>query len=110
MSISTKLALMATLALPLTASASEWTVTQPIAALQLDGSSQDLYLTGGLKWGATSCPNATYVKVAQTLAGYKQLLAIGLAAKMAGTPIRLFGTCGTNGYFDATYISVESQP
>jgi hypothetical protein len=96
------------LALPLTASADEWTITQPIASLQLDGTTQDLYFSGGLRWGATSCPNATYVKIDFDLAGYEQLLAIGLAAKMAGTSIRLLGTCGANGYFDATYISVES--
>jgi hypothetical protein len=95
-------------ALPFSASADEWTITQPIASLQLDGNTQDLYFSGGQRWGATSCPNVTYVKVDFDLAGYKQLLAIGLAAKMAGTPIRLLGTCGANGYFDAIYISVES--
>ena len=103
-----KIAWVLAMLFPLVVSANEWTVTQPIAALQLDGTNQDLYLSGGLKWGAASCPNATYAKVPVSLPGYKQLLAISLAAKISTTAVRMFGTCGTNGYFDATYISVES--
>lgn len=108
MRYSAKIALVLAMLFPLVVSANEWTVTQPIATLQLDGTNRDLFLSGGLKWGATSCPNATYVKIPFSLVGYQQLLAISLAAKMATTPVRMFGTCGTNGYFDVTYISVES--
>lgn len=103
-----KIVLTLAMLFPLAVSANEWTVTQPIATLQLDGANEDLFLSGGLKWGAASCPNATYAKIPASLAGHKQILAISLSAKMAMVPVRLFGTCGTSGYFDVTYISVES--
>lgn len=99
--------LTAAMTLPLQAFASEWTITQPITVLQFDGSNEDAYFAGGAKWGSSSCPNATYARVAASLSGYKQLLTIGLSAKMAATPVRLFGVCGSNGYFEATYISLE---
>ena len=63
MKLLTTLNLMAALMLPLAASANEWTVTQPIASLQVYGTTQDIYLTGGLPWGSSSCPNAIYAKV-----------------------------------------------
>jgi hypothetical protein len=108
MRMSSRMIVALALALPVAAAADEWTVTQPITVLQVYGATEDIYLTGGSTWGSPSCPGATYVRVPQSLAGYKQLLAVSLAAKMSGTPIRVYGTCGANGYFDATNVSVES--
>jgi hypothetical protein len=87
----------------------EVSVTQPIAQLLYDASADYLYMVGSAKWGAPSCPNATYAQVTGNVPGRKQLLAIALAAKASGAQVYFQGTCSHPNYFDITYIVVQPQ-
>lgn len=88
--------------------ADETSVTQQITQLNYDANADYLYMIGPSKWGAPSCPTATYAMVTSTVVGRKQLLAIAIAAKSSGALIKLIGTCNGGDYFNVTYIVVQS--
>jgi hypothetical protein len=94
--------------MPVTGFATEWTIVQPITLVQYDGVTDNSYFAGALKWGAASCATVTYVSIAPSVPGRKQLLSLALAAQLSGRTVRFLGQCQSNGYFEATYISVES--
>lgn len=98
--------LLVLMSCPVVASAAEWTIVQPIAVIEYDGAAGDLYFAGSVAWGPASCPNVTWVRVPGTLATRKELLALALSAKSAGTPVRFYGTCA-NGYFETAYVKVQ---
>lgn len=91
------------------ARADEFTITQPILQLRYNGDADYAFFVGAARWGAPSCPNAQYAQVAASVAGRKQLLAIALAAKLAGARVNFQGICnaGNPDYFNVNYIVVE---
>jgi hypothetical protein len=104
---SIRLASFVLLLAPLAAMA-ENSIFQPIADIELDATNEAFWLTGAARWSAPSCPNATYGRILPTLQGYKQLLALTLAAHAAGKSVRLTGNCHTDpDYFNVTYITVR---
>jgi hypothetical protein len=65
------------------------------------------YFTAGRGWGASGCPNATYVQIHSGLPGRKELLAVVLMAKAQGQRVWFNGTCSSDpNYFDAFYVAV----
>lgn len=99
---------LAVLAMPGSLLAEEWTVSQALARVKYDASSDSLYFVGAAGWGAGSCPNATYVYIKPDLLGRKQLLAIGLAAHAAGKAVQFLGSCMTDpSYFEARYVITQ---
>lgn len=88
--------------------ADEATILQPITQLYYNASADYTFVIGANAWGAPSCASAFYVQITNAVAGRKQMLALALAAKQAGTPVRFRGLCSSqSGYFDATYIEVR---
>ena len=89
--------------------ADEWTVRQEILRTQYNADGDTLYFVGTSAWGSTTCPSALYVQISNTLAGKDKLLAIGLAAHMAGKNVQFRGTCDAAGgnYFYASYVIVD---
>ena len=88
--------------------ADEWTITQPITHTVYNGGSDLLFFTSDAKWGAPSCPNATYVKIPNTVTGKDKLLAIGMMAHASGKTVSFLGTCDSDpAYFNAYYIIVN---
>lgn len=84
------------------------TITQTIGPINYNGEINVAFFRGNLKWGAPSCPNATYVQILSSVPGRKELLSIALAAKMANKPVKFWGTCNADkDYFDAMYIIVD---
>jgi hypothetical protein len=82
------------------------TNSQPIAQVLYNGSVDYLFIVGSSSWVATSC-NATYIQILPGVSGKDKMMAIALAAYMAGKSVQFQGTCdATPGYFDATYITV----
>ena len=98
------LALLGTLfALPALA---DQTNSQPIAQVLYNGAADYTFLIGPASWVATSC-TAYYVQVLPSVLGKDKIMAIALAAYVAGKNVQFQGTCDTQaGYFDATYITV----
>jgi hypothetical protein len=88
-------------------SAAETTISQPITQIQYDVDDNHLWFVGAQKWGATSCPNATYIRVTNGILGLKELLAIGLAAKASGQSVKFEGNCFSSDYFNATYVYLD---
>jgi hypothetical protein len=87
------------------ASAEDVTNTQSIQRLQYNGNTQALYFVGESKWSSANCPNATYVQVKSDITGWKEIMSIGLSAKMAGTKVSFWGECDANtDYFNAVYV------
>jgi hypothetical protein len=89
--------------------AEEWTATLPLATVQFDGRSGNktiYFRTTSGTWGPAGCPNAQFVMV-RDVEGLKEILSIGLAAKLAGSNVRFQGTCYDSEYFSAFYIVVE---
>ena len=86
----------------------ETTTPQTISQFLYNGISDHTYFTSAVGWGAPSCPHAVYAEVMPDLPGKKEMLAIGYAAKLSGTPVRFMGTCnpGDSNYFTVTYIIV----
>jgi hypothetical protein len=90
-----------------TAAFAEYTATQTITRFQFDPSGENYYFVGAAKWGAPSCPNATYVWFSPTLPNYKQMFAILYAAKMSGSSVQFSGYCSSDlDYFIPTYVFV----
>ena len=86
----------------------ETTTSQIISQFLYNGISDHTYFTSTVGWGAPSCPNAIYAEVMPDLPGKKEMLAIGYAAKLSGTPVKFMGSCnpGDSNYFTVTYIFV----
>jgi hypothetical protein len=87
----------------------EWTGTKPIANLRFDGrtGSKTVYFeTPSGVWSAAGCPNAQFVMI-RGIDGLKELLSIGLAAKLAERNVRFLGACLDSDYFEAYYVIVE---
>jgi hypothetical protein len=87
--------------------AAEVTISQAITQIQYDANGDHLWFVGAQKWGAPSCPNATYIRIPADVPGRKQLLAIGLAAKAGSQSVRFEGSCHSSDYFNATYVYVD---
>lgn len=97
------------------------TDAEQISQINYDASSNDLFfLSTTGTWnasvgngGASTCQNAPYVHVRPTVSGRQQILAIGLAAYMAGKKVAFLGACSTvanetTQYFDAYYIIIRN--
>jgi hypothetical protein len=90
------------------ANAEDVTNTQSIQRIQYNGNTQALYFVGESKWSSANCPNATYVQVKSDITGWKEIMSIGLAAKMGGTEVSFWGECDTNNdYFNAFYVVIH---
>ena len=84
------------------------TISQPITQVIYNASADYQYFVGAATWGASGCSSATYVQILPNVAGKQNLLAITLAAYVAGKTVYFQETCDSNtNYFDATYISVS---
>lgn len=84
------------------------TIFQPISRVQYNGDTDVTFFVGSGRWGASSCPNATYVQIKSSVAGRKQLLSIGLTAQVAGKNVQFWGTCDADpDYFNAVYVVVQ---
>ena len=82
---------------------------QKVAKIQFDGDSGHLYFVGESKWVSENCPSATYVMVRNSVAGRKEIMSIGLSAKMSGTNVSFWGDCSpvNDNYFYAHYIVIQ---
>jgi len=81
---------------------------QLISTVQYHGTKKDLYFkTVDGTWKTDGC-NPTYVHVKPTIEGQKEILSIGLAAKMSGKKVWFIGDCASHStnYFEAYYIVV----
>lgn len=81
---------------------------QEISTVQFDGIDRNLYFkTTNGAWTTEGC-NPRYVWVKPNIEGQKEILSIGLAAKMSGKKVWFYGTCatGASDYFEATYIVI----
>lgn len=89
--------------------AADQTIFQAVTFINLNGDANLTYYRGPGAWGASGCPNATYVQVKAETSGRKEILSIALAAKMSGRRIQFWGNCDTNDptTFNAFYIIVE---
>jgi hypothetical protein len=90
------------------AHADEWTANLAISRLLFDGTgTTTIYFENATgHWSAASCPNAQYV-IVRNIAGMKEILAMGLAAKTAASNVKFLGTCQDANYFAAYYMVVE---
>ena len=85
-------------------SAAEWTNSQPIAWIEYDGSTDTLWVKGSAVWSATNC-TTTWVRVADTVVGRKQILAIVQGAKLSSASIQFSGDCSSDPtVFNANYV------
>ena len=92
---------------PLVASADEVTVTQPIVELRYNGSADYAFFIGPAGWAAPSCPTAYYAQIPASQAGRDKLLALVMAAYLAGKRVAFQGLCGSvAGYFNVSYVIV----
>ena len=88
--------------------ADEVTISQPITELRYQANADYTYLVGAARWGSPSCPGAYYATIPAGASNAKQLLAIALAAKLAGSAVSFQGTCsGDLMYFNVNYIVVS---
>ena len=79
---------------------------QIITSIKFDGANKDLYFETSGKWDAIGC-DSRYIWVPSSVLGQKEILSIGLAAKMAAKKVSFSGECHTNSeYFKASYITV----
>jgi len=84
------------------------TISQPITQVLYNASTDYQYFLGSVAWGASGCSTAIYVQILPSVSGKQNLLAVALAAYVAGKTVYFQGTCDSNtNYFDATYISVS---
>ena len=91
------------------ANAEESTPFRTISQLRFDALSDEVTIyfeTSSGSWGLAGCPSARYVMV-RDVAGFKELLAIGLAAKLAERSVSFQGTCRDADYFSAYYVIVQ---
>lgn len=102
------IALTVAAAVPITASADEWTQVKSISQVSFDGTTnKTIYFeTPSGAWSASGCPNARYVMV-RGIDGLKEILAIGLTAKATSANVSFVGSCLNADYFSASYIKVE---
>lgn len=83
------------------------TITQTISRLLYNGSADYTFVVGPSGWGASGC-NAYYVQITSAVPGRDKLLAIILAAHVAGRRVQFQGACNPDPtYFDATYVIVS---
>jgi hypothetical protein len=96
------------MALSTAAFAEEWTATKLISNVAFDSrADHTIYFeTASGSWSAAGCPNAQYVMVRGT-SGLKEILSVGLSAKLAERSVRFYGTCQNADYFQAAYVLVE---
>lgn len=87
--------------------AAEATILQQITQIQYDAGGNNLWFVGAQKWGAPSCPNATFIRIPNGTNGLKELLSLAMAAKASGQNVRFEGACHNSDYFNATYVYVE---
>lgn len=90
--------------------ADDWTNAQLIERIQYNGETQTLYFRGESKWSSENCPNATFIRITSAkVPGLKEILSIGLAAKMASKGVEFRGACDAAdpNYFNANYIVIE---
>ena len=81
---------------------------QLIKRVQYNGAAQVLYFVGDASWSSPTCPNATYVQVKSDVPGQKEIMSLGLAAKMAGKNVTFWGACDADpNYYNAFYIIIE---
>ncbi len=80
---------------------------QSISTVQYDGAAKNLYFRSEEgKWISGGC-QSTYVWVKADVEGQKEILSLGLAAKMAGKKVWFYGACNSDpNYFEAYYIVV----
>ena len=80
-----------------------------ISTVQYDGVGKNLYFRSQEgKWISGNC-QSTYVWVKPGVEGQKEILSLGLAAKMAGKKVWFYGSCGSDpNYFEAHYIVSSS--
>jgi len=90
----------------LEATASEWTIFQPVTRIQ-QHTQGHVYLAGANKWGAASCPNATYAWVKGDVPARRDVLAIVLAAQATGKAVRFSGDCDITDYFVVTDVVTQ---
>lgn len=91
------------------ANAEESTPFRTISQLRFDAQADEVTIyfeTPSGSWGLAGCPNARYV-IVRDVAGLKELLAIGLAAKLAERSVPFQGTCRDADYFSAYYVIVQ---
>jgi hypothetical protein len=91
------------------ANADEWTPSKPISHLLFEGetTNKTIYFeTPSGSWSAAGCPNAKYVMV-RGIDGFKEMLAIGLAAKTSAANVSFLGSCLNADYFSAHYIVMD---
>lgn len=90
------------------ACAEEWTGTKQISNLTFDArADHTIYFeTTSGHWSAAGCPNAQYVMVRNST-GLKEILSMGLGAKLAERNVRFYGNCQSADYFQAEYVLVE---
>lgn len=67
--------------------AAETTISQPIVQLRYSGNWDITYFVGPARWGSACCPNALHAQVLFSNSGRKQLLAVALSAKAAGSKV-----------------------
>lgn len=59
-------------------------------------------------WGAQGCPSAPHAYVSETDLGARDMLQLGLQAKLNGSKVRFQGTCDADGqYVRVTYMWLE---
>jgi hypothetical protein len=102
----TKIIMIALAVTPTVCLAGEYTIIQPITQIDFDADADSLWILGGAKWGAPSCPNATWVLV-DVSTHRKQMLAITMAAHAAGKTVRFWGNCISPERLVATYVTVH---
>ena len=80
---------------------------QTISAIRFDGSGKHLYFeSADGKWISDSC-ESKYIWVRPEIEGQKEIMSLGLAAKMSGKKVWFSGKCSSSaGYFEATYITI----
>jgi hypothetical protein len=103
-----KILVLVVCSLVVSASQAETTIFQAPGAINFNGNDNVLFVRGDQKWGASGCPDATYVQVKSDVVGRKDILSIVLAAKMSSKRVQFWGGCDANtDYFNAFYIVVE---
>lgn len=78
-----------------------------ITKFRYDGNGENLYFQTNGRWDAGDC-DPIYIWVKPSVKGQKEILSIGLAAKMGKQKVWFSGSCSNDpNYFEAHYISVH---
>jgi hypothetical protein len=102
-----QLGLILSIALLPAVAPAESTISQEITQIQYNAGGNNLYFVGALKWGAPSCPNATFILIPNGANGFKELMAIGMSTKAIGQKVRFEGSCHSADYFYGTYVYID---